>query len=450
MKKNLYLFLLIIVPFICKSQTHFRSGRFLHHSTGGNIWGPNGSSTSIQDQIAIYNTAHGYTGDDLVEMDQQWWPSGGNNEWEYWRRIFDNQAPEANILPILTNNKIVVIKSCFPSSEITGPGQPSDTLIYTRKTVYNYKWHWRHIVQVMAQHPDNFFVIWTNAPLLATNTNPAAALLTKNFCKWAKDTLAQGIDPELGVFPPNIYVFDYFSKLTDASGYELPQFAVGSEDSHPNSAATELVAPQFVTEIFDAALFYEQGEQTLRLSVLLEGLYAGNGTMNQALDELGPHFAPGIADLITIELRNAQDYSIVEYTATEVELSTTGMAQMSLPATFVGNYYITVKHRNSIEVTSANPVSFSSPLVNHAFTQPSGVWGANLMLMPDGYYALFGGDVNMDGFVDTADVSPVDNDTSNFVSGYLSNDVNCDGSVDTADMTIVDNNVTGFISAVTP
>jgi hypothetical protein len=37
----------------------------------------------------------------------------------------------------------------------------------------------------------------------------------------------------------------------------LPMYAASPGDSHPNAAATQLVAPQFVEEIFDAAIAYE-------------------------------------------------------------------------------------------------------------------------------------------------------------------------------------------------
>ncbi len=539
MKKNIYLILLLAFPFICSSQTLFRSGIFLHHSTGGNIWGPNGSSTSIPQQMTLYNNSHGYTGSNAITMSEQWWPdypNSDNNEWEIWHRIFDNQVPTSDILSLMSTNKIVVIKSCYPSSEITGLGQPTDTLTYTIKSVYNYKWHWRSIVHVMAQHPENFFVIWTNAPLVADATNPAAALLAKSFCTWAKDTLALGLDPGMGAFPPNIYVFDYFSKLTNTIGYELPEYAVSSADSHPNATATALVAPLFVNEIFDAAIAYEQGGSTLsvspsnqqvttpaesasfavtsntswtvisnqtwctvtlfgdgngtitatytentaeartanisvtvtglpavnvtltqdgvlprllQLTALFEGLYAGSGTMNQAHDELGPHFGAGIADVVTIELHNAADYGIIEYSLAEVALSTAGIIALSIPTAFNGSYYLTVKHRNSIEITSSNPVLFAEPVVSYAFDLPVRAFGANLLPM-DGHYVIYSGDVNQDGFVDTADMSPVDNNASGFVTGYLASDINGDGMIDTADMTIIDNNGSEFISALTP
>jgi hypothetical protein len=249
------------VTILTFSQTKFRSGIFLHHSTGDNIWGPNGSATSIPQEINKYNTIHGYTGLNTISMYQSWWPDGansGNNEWECWHRIFeDKDLGNSDIRGILAANKIVVIKSCFPSSAIDRRGQPSDTTTPTEKTIYNYKWHWRHIVKVMRQHPENFFAIWTNAPMTGGQTDATAAAFSKKFCRWAKDTLAKGLDQVIGAFPPNIYVFDYFLKLTDANGFMLNQYAVSSGDSHPNAVATALIAPQFVNEIFNAAISYE-------------------------------------------------------------------------------------------------------------------------------------------------------------------------------------------------
>jgi hypothetical protein len=261
MRRFLIVLLLVTISIISFSQSKFRSGIFLHHSTGDNIWGPNGSATSIPQEIAKYNTFHTYSAGDAISMDQLWWPDGansGNNEWECWHRIFENKdLANSDIRGILAANKIVVIKSCFPSSALDRLGQLSDTLSPTEKTIYNYKWHWRHIVKAMKQHPGVFFAIWTNAPLTSGQSDATAADLSKKFCKWAKDTLAKGLDPIIGTFPKNIYVFDYFSKLTDANGYLKNQYAVNSGDSHPNDAATALIAPQFVSEIFDAAISYE-------------------------------------------------------------------------------------------------------------------------------------------------------------------------------------------------
>ncbi|MCX6268853.1 MAG: hypothetical protein NTW16_16125 [Bacteroidetes bacterium] len=234
----------------------FRSGIFLHHSTGGNIWGPNGSSTSVPQEMTVYNTAHGYSGLQGVAMNETWW-SPSDNEWVTQHQFFEDPDPYTGIGYYLPDNKVIVIKSCFPSSAISGPGQASDTLNPWLKTVWNYKWHWRHIVKAMASHPDNFFAIWTNAPLEPYSTNSAEAMYSRQFCIWAKDTLATGLDPVYGSFPPNVYVFDFFQKLTGPDGMMLSSYAVTPGDSHPNAPATALVAPQFVQEIFDAAISYE-------------------------------------------------------------------------------------------------------------------------------------------------------------------------------------------------
>ncbi|MBK7228595.1 MAG: T9SS type A sorting domain-containing protein [Ignavibacteriales bacterium] len=256
-KKLIVLILIIGLGSTIFSQSLFRSGRFFHHSTGNRIWGPNGSSTSIPNEMTLYNTEKGYIGNNEVSMNETWFPSD-DNEWYTWHRIFDNSDPNDNIYPYLENNKIIVIKSCYPSSEMIGAGGPSDTLNNpSLKTIYNYKWHWRSIIQIMKQYPDNFFVIWTNAPLVPGATNIQEASLADQFCTWAKDTLATGNDPLLGEFPSNVYVFDFFHKLADATGMLQLQYATSTTDSHPNGLATELVSPQFVQEIFNAAIFYE-------------------------------------------------------------------------------------------------------------------------------------------------------------------------------------------------
>jgi hypothetical protein len=81
--------------------------------------------------------------------------------------------------------------------------------------------------------------------------------LSNLFCHWAKDTLAAGLDPVAGVFPDNVHVFDFFHALADTDGFLPDMYRTESGNSHPNAAATALVAPQLVSELFDAAIAYE-------------------------------------------------------------------------------------------------------------------------------------------------------------------------------------------------
>ena len=259
-KNTLFIFILMLVCISVFSQNYYRSGIFLHHSTGNYIWGPNpdgNSTTTIPSQMHLYNVNHNYTTTDSITLAEEWW-APSDNEWSTQHEFFEGNTTYTDINYYLSNYKIIVIKSCFPSSQIDSWGQASDTTSPTTKSVYNYKWHWRHILKVMKNHPGNFFAIWTNAPLEVNSTNTTQADLARKFCKWAKDTLAKGLDPVFGAFPLNVYVFDYFSKVTGPDSIELTQDRTASGDSHPNGAATDLVAPQFVNEIFNVAIAYEQ------------------------------------------------------------------------------------------------------------------------------------------------------------------------------------------------
>jgi len=283
MKNKIFLFIIIGLISNIFPQTLFRSGIFLLHSTGSCIyWSPDSlATTNIQLEIPAYNLSHNYTGNEAVTMDAIWFPKTPfGNDWFEWHNIFDNNDPNNDIQPYLQDNKIIVIKSCYPSSLIVGEGSPSDTLNPEIKSIYNYKWHWRSIVQVMQQHPENFFAIWTNAPNHGGNGE-----LSHQFCKWAKDTLATGNDPTFGDFPDNVYVFDFFHKLaSEGSNWLLPDslsYWNGTYyENHPGGRATNLVAPLFVQEIFNAVIAYEESLLPVELSSFSASIIGSTVNLN--------------------------------------------------------------------------------------------------------------------------------------------------------------------------
>ena len=172
--------------------------------------------------------------------------------------------------------------------------------------------------------------------------------------------------------------------------------------------------------------------------------------MRAAADESGARWGATIADKITVELHNNSNYANVMFTSPNVELSTSGAATLNVPNTYSGNYYITIKHRNSIETVSALPVSFTGSTINYAFDNAIKAFGSNLLLMIDGGWVLYGGDINQDGIIDSGDMAPVDNMSTSAASGYLVEDANGDGLVDSGDMAIVDNNSAAAISIAVP
>ncbi len=197
---------------------------------------------------------------------------------------------------------------------------------------------------------------------------------------------------------------------------------------------------------------YSVTSKTLNLtSVFLQGLYAGSGTLNQALDENGPHWPAGVADHITVELHDATTYATLAAPAyTDVELSTTGTASLTIDASLNGNYYVTIKNHSHLETVSSTAVSFAGSLIYQSFGTPDDIYAGNLLLMADNGYAIICGDVNQDGIVDGGDMSVIENDTNNAASGYLPDDCNGDGVIDGSDMAIVENNTNLAAGAITP
>ena len=217
----------------------------------------------------------------------------------------------------------------------------------------------------------------------------------------------------------------------------------------PTNAALHQLTANGLTSFgaFTGAL----GQRTLNLtSVLLQGLYNGSGLMRQAWDAAGPHWASGVADHITVELHDATTYSTILNSSLDVPLSTLGTASLTIPATYNASYFITIKHRNSIETTTATAVSFAGSTINQSFGTPVNVFGGNLALSTDANYLIYAGDVNQDGVVDTRDYINVDNDSFNFASGYLSTDVDGNGVIDTRDFISIDNNNYSFIGTIHP
>jgi hypothetical protein len=186
--------------------------------------------------------------------------------------------------------------------------------------------------------------------------------------------------------------------------------------------------------------------------MFLQGLYAGNEAMNPALDENSfPRWGVGIADKVTIELHDAGNYFTIVHSATNIDLHTDGTASLLIPASISGSYYLTIRHRNSLETVSMLPVTLSGDVISYDFTTAGNMaYGSNMRLMPDGIWVIYGGDVNQDGIIDAGDMIGVDNDSFIFATGYLVTDCSGDGLIDLSDMMIVENNGRLFIVAVTP
>jgi len=178
----------------------------------------------------------------------------------------------------------------------------------------------------------------------------------------------------------------------------------------------------------------------LNLTVSIEGFYdAGTNSMT--------------GDTMIVYLRNSvSPYAIVNSSKGFVNSAGLGNFTFSNAANGV-NYYLHLKHRNSIETWSNSTQMFTSDNLNYNFTTASSqAFGNNQKLVDSSpvTYGIFGGDVNQDGTVDLNDVLTIYNAASGFSSGYVVNDVNGDSIVDLNDILITYNNSSGFVAVVRP
>ena len=187
----------------------------------------------------------------------------------------------------------------------------------------------------------------------------------------------------------------------------------------------------------DAGIF---NLKTLNLTMLIQGFYdAGTNTMVQ--------------DTARVYLRNsASPYAIVD--SAIAYLSNTGAGALNFSNVSNGvNYYIQLKHRNSIETWSSSTPAFVSNTMTYDLTTAAAqAYGDNQSQVNSSpvKFAIYNGDLNQDGTIDAGDLSQVENDASNSLSGYVQSDVTGDDFVDAGDLSIVENNSALGVSAITP
>ncbi len=175
----------------------------------------------------------------------------------------------------------------------------------------------------------------------------------------------------------------------------------------------------------------------LKLTSLLEG------PLNQTTNMMTP-------DTVSVYLRNMfSPYSIVD--SARGKLNSKGHKVFNfLRAKNGAEYYIVVKHRNSIETWSSVPKEFSSDTLAYNFTTlASQAYGNNLKLI-NGKFCIYSGDTNHDGVVDGNDTYYIENSAFNYIGGYITADLNGDRITDAIDLSIVDENSFGIITIKRP
>jgi hypothetical protein len=190
----------------------------------------------------------------------------------------------------------------------------------------------------------------------------------------------------------------------------------------------------------------------LYLTAYLEGLYLGANTMVASPFSADGVSPTNIADTITVELHEEFPPYLLAY-STQALLETNGFSDVLFTGTGANgnNYYVVVKHRNSVVTWSAVPVAMSNAGVSYDFSlSQTQAAGDNMKDDGTGVLLLYSGDINQDGSIDFNDYPALDIGSSNGDLGYLATDLNGDASVDFNDYPLIDLNGSLGIIEMTP
>ena len=106
----------------------------------------------------------------------------------------------------------------------------------------------------------------------------------------------------------------------------------------------------------------------LNLKIFLEGFFTNNGKMKSVLYDNSLNSDSTACDTITVELRNsASPHSL--FSTVKALLHTNGKATIVYPDTILNqSYYIVIRHRQSVETWSKNPILFNTQVKSFDFT----------------------------------------------------------------------------------
>ena len=108
----------------------------------------------------------------------------------------------------------------------------------------------------------------------------------------------------------------------------------------------------------------------LHLKTFIEGLYVGGGLMHAMLYENGMSQNANACDSITVELHDTSPFYSLILSVNGLLLSD-GNAAIQFPSSLqVGSYYLVIRHRNSLETWSKNPISITPGITQIDFTSP--------------------------------------------------------------------------------
>ncbi|MBL7766825.1 MAG: hypothetical protein JNJ58_12065 [Chitinophagaceae bacterium] len=197
--------------------------------------------------------------------------------------------------------------------------------------------------------------------------------------------------------------------------------------------------------------FQQPYKLILNLKAYLQGYYdATVGEMRTVLYNQGELLTIGTeCDTILVQLHESvAPYNVIQ--SVKGVLQTNGTLVLSGVGQAGMSYYIGIRHRNSVETWSANPITLGDNTTYDFSTAATQAFGDNQVQVAPGTYAFYSGDIDQSGGVDGDDFNFLDPDVQNGNGGYLSTDLDGSGGVDGDDFNIFDPNAQSGVGAFLP
>ncbi len=307
---------------------------FIHHSCGGN-WLRNSLNAALLDKDYL-DERNDITYRTVVAPDadrpDSLGPTAGNltnmNHWVMWFNDYLGSVKTYGCGDGV--NRVIMFKSCYPTSNIQSDGTEPGDPFSTQKSLVNYKAVYRHpdgpgnvyfhggytywpLEDVFAGNPDTLFIAVTAPPLHyapTDATNNANAHRARIFNNWLKTEWLAGYNaahPELN----NVVVFDWFDVLAYPDDHAThpnrlrAEYGGESGDSHPSGSANAYSTQVFATNsnnVLDAAWEpFQSAAPPQRFGLTINAANAGFGTIavDPEPDGEATDFAPGTTVTLT-------------------------------------------------------------------------------------------------------------------------------------------------------
>ncbi len=265
--------------------------------------------------------------------------------------------------------------------------------------------------------------------------------------------------------PANIPVGDYelFLHIFDASNESevanRPEYSIQLANTNIWESATGYNDLNHIVSVTNSVRLqakvwlqgaYQSNSNSMTNSLQNKGLLSSNSPFNNApwnyVNGSTSSFPTNTTDWLLVEILDSE-YNSIERQVVFVDtngnlLDTAGeMGIAFVHANTSESYYILLRHRNHLDIMSANTLAITS-VTPYDFTSPAMVMGGSNQLadLGNGKYGMSAGDVDGNGVITVADYNLYINQIS-MINDYLLGDMNLDGNVTVTDFNLLKENV---------